>query len=750
MEAAMNSSAQTQKLLRGRTRWRASSARRHRDARDAERRLRVMEAVGDMTMAQLPLNALLQALLDSVRREMALESVAILLVNDDGATVTAHTASGSGSEIAESVRLPVGQGITGEAMLSHQPIYISNQRELLARSPYFTGELRVRVNLQSAIIAPLMLTNHPIGALIVISNEPDHFTPADIRLVGLIGARAALAIEQARANDEAAQAHERLRFLNDMGGALSATLNYRESTQRLADFLTPTLGAACAIYLLEVDGLLRKETTRSPAWQRPDDPLAAALERVVAQLPPTIEPRPGAPDCAISGCVAALTPVFERAMLVAGDGATAEVSTSSVSVPLVVRGHALGALYLVASPGKEFTAGDMALLHGIAERAAVAIDNARLYLETEEARASGSATATQLDTIFNATDVGICVTDTHGAYLRINPYGVDLLGLADASEVRGDTQDLPFELRTPEGEVIPLEREPLRLARTLGQPIEQRVIIHRRRRAKDDVEALIRCTPWRDRRNQIAGAIGVFTDITEISALERQKDEFLGIASHELKTPLTSLKIIAQLLGRKLTTSGDTRDQEQAKLMQHSITRMEQLISDLLDVSLIQEGRLALNQRVTDLNTICADAVSEQRLLSQRQITFSGPDGQPLLVYADAERIYQVITHLLSNALKYSPATEAVAVQARIAGGECVVSVSDHGSGVPPEALNHIFDRFYRVPGMQVQSGSGVGLGLGLNISHEIITRHGGRIWVESTLGHGSVFFFALPRVASQ
>ena len=187
-----------------------------------------MEAVGDITLAQLPLNALLQALLDGVRREMALESVAILLVNGDGATVTAHTASGSGSEIAESVRLPVGQGITGEAMRTHQPIYISNQRELLARSPYFTGELRARVNLQSAIIAPLMASNHPIGALIVVSSEPDHFTPDDIRLVELIGARAALAIERARVNDEAAQAHERLRFLNDMGGALNATLDYRE------------------------------------------------------------------------------------------------------------------------------------------------------------------------------------------------------------------------------------------------------------------------------------------------------------------------------------------------------------------------------------------------------------------------------------------------------------------------------------------------------------------------------------------
>jgi len=87
-------------------------------------------------------------------------------------------------------------------------------------------------------------------------------------------------------------------------------------------------------------------------------------------------------------------------------------------------------------------------------------------------------------------------------------------------------------------------------------------------------------------------------------------------------------------------------------------------------------------------------------------------------------------------------------VRARVAGGECIVSVSDHGPGVPSDALDHIFDRFFRVPGMQVQSGSGVGLGLGLNISREIITRHGGRIWVESKLGYGSVFCFALPRAS--
>jgi PAS domain S-box-containing protein len=561
--------------------------------------------------------------------------------------------------------------------------------------------------------------------------------------VELVSARVALAIERARAREEAARAHERLRFLNDAGVALNATLDYRETTQRLADLLTPTLGAACAIYLLEEDGLLRKAATRSPAREHPDDLRAVALERMLARLPQVVEARPGDPDCAIGGSVHALTPVFERVALTEADDEN-DNTASIVNVPIVVRQHALGGFCLVAHADRDFTAGDMPMLQGLAERAAVAIDNARLYLETQEALATGGVIATQLDTIFNATDVGIFVTDVTGAYLRVNPYGAALLGLVDgAGEARED--EPPFELRTPEGELIPPEHEPLRIARTQGRPVARRVIIHRRGGSKD-VEALIRCTPWRDTRNQIAGAVGVFTDITAISALERQKDEFIGIASHELKTPLTSLKILAQLLGRKLAASGDAREQEQAERMNISIIRMERLIGDLLDVSLMQEGRLALSRRVTDLGALCADAIDEQRLLTQRVINYHGPEGAPLLVYADPERIRQVVTNLLSNALKYSPAKEPVFVRAYRLGDECVVSVHDHGSGVPDDARDHIFDRFFRVPGMQVQSGSGVGLGLGLNISREIISRHDGRIWAESEVGHGSVFSFALPR----
>jgi signal transduction histidine kinase len=203
-----------------------------------------------------------------------------------------------------------------------------------------------------------------------------------------------------------------------------------------------------------------------------------------------------------------------------------------------------------------------------------------------------------------------------------------------------------------------------------------------------------------------------------------------------------------------MEASGEPRDVEQAQHMQVAIIRMENLIRDLLDVSLIQEGELPLRKERFDLGELCAAAIGEQRLVTQRVIRFSAHDGAhdgahgdpPMPVYADRERIYQVISNLLSNALKYSPATQSVTVRVRATELECIVVVQDHGPGVPAEAQEHIFDRFYRVPGMQVQSGSGVGLGLGLHISKDIVSRHGGRLWVESKLGHGSTFSMALPR----
>ena len=129
-----------------------------------------------------------------------------------------------------------------------------------------------------------------------------------------------------------------------------------------------------------------------------------------------------------------------------------------------------------------------------------------------------------------------------------------------------------------------------------------------------------------------------------------------------------------------------------------------------------------------------------------RVILFTGPD-DPLEMEVDIDRISQVVTNLLSNALKYSPNTAPVALTLERAGEAAVLCVRDEGAGIPADALPYIFDRFYRAPGVEVQSGSGVGLGLGLHICREIVERHGGHLWAESTVGCGSAFYVSLPTV---
>jgi len=183
--------------------------------------------------------------------------------------------------------------------------------------------------------------------------------------------------------------------------------------------------------------------------------------------------------------------------------------------------------------------------------------------------------------------------------------------------------------------------------------------------------------------------------------------------------------------------------------MEHSIIRMERLVNDLLDVSRIESGRLALRLEPLDLVSLCRHVAAEQMAASEREIALELPR-EPTIVRADADRIDQVLANLLSNALKYSPQERPVTLTVRKEAANVVMVIRDEGSGIPQEALPHLFERFYRVPGVQVQSGSGVGLGLGLYITRELVERHGGQIGAESTPGFGTTFSVMLPLADGQ
>ncbi|WP_295667502.1 PAS domain S-box protein [uncultured Mucilaginibacter sp.] len=248
--------------------------------------------------------------------------------------------------------------------------------------------------------------------------------------------------------------------------------------------------------------------------------------------------------------------------------------------------------------------------------------------------------------------------------------------------------------------------------------------------------------PQYRRDGRFSGYIGACVDITEQKYMQQQKDDFIGIASHELKTPVTSLKAYTQVLERMLQKKGDIREAEMIGRMDGQLNRLTSLIGDLLDVTKFNSGKLQFNNQEYDFNTILDELLEDlQRTTTKHTIVKKlVPAG---LIHGDKERIGQVITNLVTNAIKYSPHSDKIIVYTNIDSDEITLCVQDFGIGIAKKNLNMVFEQFYRVSGEMQHTFPG--LGLGLNISSEIIKREGGRIWVTSEEGKGSTFCFALP-----
>jgi len=225
----------------------------------------------------------------------------------------------------------------------------------------------------------------------------------------------------------------------------------------------------------------------------------------------------------------------------------------------------------------------------------------------------------------------------------------------------------------------------------------------------------------------------------EVKALNEKKNEFIGLASHELKTPLTSITGYLQILERM--KSDDSSGKFVTKTIQQ-VKKLTALVSDLLDVSKIEAGKLQLLQEKFSIKATLEDAIELiQHSHNTHQITFHS-DIEALELYGDAHRIEQVIINLLTNAIKYSYLANRVEVYLTQTNSEVKVGVKDYGIGIAPAKRDKVFSRFYRVEELNPHIS---GLGIGLYISHEIITRHNGKLWVESELEKGSIFWFTLP-----
>ncbi|MCD0489094.1 GAF domain-containing protein [Pedobacter sp. MC2016-14] len=240
---------------------------------------------------------------------------------------------------------------------------------------------------------------------------------------------------------------------------------------------------------------------------------------------------------------------------------------------------------------------------------------------------------------------------------------------------------------------------------------------------------------------------GLVMDVTADKMEEMRKNDFIGMVSHELKTPLTSLNGYIQLLQRVAIKGADTFAASALGKAHAQIKKMSNMINSFLNVSRLEAGKILIQKHEFQLDELLREIIDETDLtVSSHMITFL-PCCQ-VMIYADHDKIGSVISNLLSNAVKYSPKGKQITVKCEIIEDSVVVSVKDEGMGIKPNDINRLFDRFYRVETKHTQNISG--FGIGLYLSAEIVERHDGRIWVESQSGVGSTFHFSLPLKAQE
>ncbi|HEY8599508.1 MAG TPA: ATP-binding protein [Thermomicrobiales bacterium] len=409
-------------------------------------------------------------------------------------------------------------------------------------------------------------------------------------------------------------------------------------------------------------------------------------------------------------------------------------------VPLMAGGQTRGCVVLRRLTGSPYTLGDLRLVESIATPAALTLQNASLHAET-------SGMTSDLRAVLESIQQGILMTDRAGHVRFANRRLGEMLGVDVRTIIGWHDLDIAERLLAQQA------RDPKGLLARLTWLNE-----HFEETSIDEV-ALSRATgrilerytgPMRDPDSDaIVGRIIVYTDVTAGRQLERAKDEFLATASHELKTPITTLGGYLELLGRQVVQPAGPdpiRLKRYIDTARGELARLQRLSEDLLEVARIEAGRLTLQFEAADLAQTVRETVERfvrRPGLEERGHRIICDAADPLPIAHDPLRIGQVVGNLLENALKYSPTGGDVFVSTRRTGTESLISVRDSGIGVPEGEREQLFLPFYRTT--NASAGSPEGLGLGLYISRGIVEGHGGRIWAEPAPEQGTVFVVSLP-----
>ncbi len=661
-------------------------------------------------------------------------------------------------EVEKGKRLPkrrqeAGLGLTGHIIRTRQPVLIKeNVRQFLKE---IGGEPSGKLA-QSWLGVPMIAAGRVVGVMAVQSYEKaGTFDNEHLDLLFTIANQAVIAIENARLFEEARQRATQLEAIAKLGQHITSILDLDELLSQVVELIRHILGYY-HVHVFLVDEVSKEAIFRAGSGE------AGRLIEEQGGVRLRVGEQGIIGWVAGSGLPLLVNDVSQEPRYMPNDALPA--TRSELAVPLKIGQRVIGILDVQSDELNAFDLDDVAILQALGDQVAIAINNARLFEELEEHKATleervrerteelASALrhqeieADKTKAIVEGIADGVMVFDAHHKVIMVNPTAERMLNLPVPIVWGQDLRDLIEETDETFGREATLtvltvlsalisSRERLEAGEPLTQTRFQ--IGERTIAASFTSVALSDEGPF--------NVVAVFRDITKEAEIDRMKSEFLSMAAHELRAPMTSIKGYSDMLLLRLAGEYNERQKQFLDTIKANVDRVLEMANEFSDISRLESGALKLDAKPLHIDNVISEViVSLQPQIEAKEIhlTVEVPPDLPQ-VWGDRTRIIQILTNLVTNAYKYTPEGGQIAITTQWVDDIVQVNVADTGIGIASQDQEKLFTRFFRAdhPGVRRVGGTG----LGLSITKSIVEMHGGHIWVESQLGKGSTFSFTLP-----